>query len=139
MAYYTGIRPTRAGVLLMIGVVVLTALITFGLFWVKNTAEQARRDEAVKIAEQNLEEQSDEGVALNEGDDSNTESSNESTGEQSESNTESQSNSSSNSSSSQQSATELPQTGIEDVAPLFIIGLLTFSVSAYIVSRRQLA
>lgn len=62
------VRITRAGVALTVGIILLTGLIIGGLLWAKSSGEQARREEALQIAEQNLEEQSRQDVALNEGD-----------------------------------------------------------------------
>ena len=62
------VHVTRAGVALTVGIILLTGLIIGGLLWAKESGEQARRAEALQIAEQNLEEQSRRGVALNEGD-----------------------------------------------------------------------
>lgn len=136
MANYTGLRPTRAGILLIIGIIVATGLIVAGLLWVKQSGEQARRDEAVKIAEQNLEEDSkSDDVALNDGDESNqqeqapTESNQESTPNGAEQNT---------STSNNPSVTELPQTGAGDIVPFVAAGLLAFSVSSYVISRRKI-
>ncbi len=62
------VHVTRAGVALTVGIILLTGLIIGGLLWAKESGEQARRAEALQIAEQNLEEQSRRDVALNEGD-----------------------------------------------------------------------
>ena len=58
MAIFGGWRLTRRGVVFVIGIIVLVGLVFVGIYGVRERAEQARRDEAVKIAEQNLEEQS---------------------------------------------------------------------------------
>ena len=102
------VRITRAGVALTVGIIVVTGLIIGGFFWAKQSGEQARRDAATKIAEQNLEDQS-KNVALNKGDkDNNTQSS------QNSDNTNNSSNSNSSTSQSgatnQGTATSLPST-----------------------------
>ena len=51
------VRITQAGVALTVGIIIVTGLIIGGFFWVKTAGEQARRDDAIKIAEQNLEKQ----------------------------------------------------------------------------------
>ena len=62
MALFGGWRLTKAGILFVIGVVVLAGLVTGGIFLVKNRGETARREEAVKIAEQNLKDESQVAV-----------------------------------------------------------------------------
>jgi hypothetical protein len=58
MAAFGGWRLTRTGILFVIGILVLGGLVTGGVFLVKNRGEAVRRDEAVKVAEQNLKDQS---------------------------------------------------------------------------------
>lgn len=135
------IRITRAGVALTVGIIVVTGLIIGGLFLAKNQGEQARRDDAIRIAEQNLEEQSSEGVSLG-GGESNTETtqseeSTESAGEGSTS-TESSSEAASGDVASTSAAEELPATGPADVTALLVIGLITFAGVSYFRSRRAL-
>ena len=143
------VRITRAGVALTVGIIVLTGLIIGGLFWVRQSGEQARRDEATKIAEQNLEEQSGNDVALNDdskknddNDKSKDESSSSSNDTSSTTKNESESSStseSSNASSSSQSASELPQTGpAETGVAVIALGATTFAAVAYYRSRRSL-
>ena len=138
------VRITRAGVALTVGIIVLTGLLIGGLFWVRESGEQARRDEAVKIAEEKLEEQSGNDVALNEGDEGS-----EATNEATEGNTEQQPADESTSEETGQDipatgvdepeqADELPQTGVADVAPFMALGLLTFAGVSYYRSRRVL-
>ncbi len=125
------IRITRAGVALTVGIILVTGLIIGGLFLVKNQGEQARRDDAINIAEQNLEEQSDEGVALNEGEGNTETSQNEET--------ESQQSAGSSEATEQVAASELPATGPADTAAaLFVVGLLTFASVSYYQSRKLL-
>lgn len=58
MAVFGGRRLTRTGLLFVIGIIVLGGLVTGGIFLVKNHGEAVRRDQAVKIAEANLKDQS---------------------------------------------------------------------------------
>ncbi|MGH7218230.1 MAG: LPXTG cell wall anchor domain-containing protein [Candidatus Microsaccharimonas sp.] len=128
---------TRSGVALTVGIIILTGLIIGGLFIVKGQGEQARRDEAVKIAEKNLEDRSNEEVALNEGEEEN---SNESTtsGDNGEATEVPQTGTSNNSESTESGVTaeELPQTGTGDTLAVVGAGALTFAGVAYIRSRK---
>jgi len=135
------IRVTQAGVALTVGIIIVTGLIIGGFFIVKNNAETARRDEAIKIAEQNLEEQSGNNVALNEGDSESN--SNESTSSDDATKSDDAANESTDTSSAGGNAgssapvSELPQTGPADqLASLVVMALLTFSVVSYIGSRQ---
>ena len=146
------VRITRAGVALTVGIIVVTGLIIGGLFWAKQSGEQARHNAATKIAEQNLEDQS-KNIALNNGDSSSNNSSNSSQnssnsssnttdnfGSTTQNNSSDNSNSTNNSSNSSQSSstTELPKTGISDITPIIGAGLLAFIGAAYYRSRRTL-
>lgn len=62
MAIFNGWRITRAGVVFVLGILVLAGLVLGGIWVVRERAEQARRDEAIKIASENLEEESEEVV-----------------------------------------------------------------------------
>lgn len=53
------IRITQAGVALTVGIIGVIALIIGGLFYVKQNGEQARRQEAIEIAERTLQSQSE--------------------------------------------------------------------------------
>ena len=138
------VRITRAGVALTVGIIILTGLLIGGLFWVRQSGEQARRDEAVKIAEQNLEDQSGNDVALNEGDASKDETSNDdksnTTDSEKSDNTSDTSTQDmpSTGTSTPEDADELPQTGTADVVPLIALGLVTFAGVSYYRSRRIL-
>ena len=141
------VHITRAGVALTVGIIVVTGLIIGGLFWIRGAGQQARQDEAMKIAQQQLEEESRNDVALNEGDEekaneNESQSSTESgtANNSSEQNTSSQTNnSSSNTSHSESAASELPQTGAGDLMPAVVLALLAFSAASYVVSKRQLS
>jgi len=144
------IRITQAGVALAVGIIIVTGLIIGGFFWVKNAGTQARREDAIKIAEQNLEKQSNKDVALNDGEASGSEASkNEASKNEASNGTASNSETSKNEASKSQSpatnntsantTTELPQTGPADqLATILIAGLLTFTAASYLASRQQL-
>jgi len=142
------IRITQAGVALTVGIIIVTALIIGGFFYVRNAGEQARREEAIKIAEQNLEDQSDEGVALNDDSKNNSENSSDkptdsnsgdTTNNQDTSNQDTSSSSSTNNSSADQPAGELPQTGPADsLTSVVVLSLLSFSAASYVNSRRRM-
>ncbi len=140
------VRITRSGVALTVGIIILTGLIIGGLFLVKGQGEQARRDEAVKIAEKNLEDRSNEEVALNEGEEEKND----------ESTTNNESNSAANGAANGEAAEvpqtgasntseatesevtveELPRTGAGDTLAVVGAGALTFAGVAYIRSRK---
>lgn len=127
------VHITRAGVALTVGIILLTGLIIGGLFMVKETGEQARRDEAITIAEETLQEQSDEEVALNDG-----------TAEEQASNDDDAAQApagvddTAQDQSGQTPASELPATGPAETASFVAIGLVAFAVTAYYRSRRAL-
>lgn len=126
------VRMTRAGVALTVGIIVLTGLIIGGLFWAKNTGEQARREEAIAIAEQNLEEESDEEIVLNEGNAS-EEQNGQSSGEVAQ---EATPDVAPETTPETSTVSELPQTGPSNGAAIVSIGLLTFLGVSYYQSRR---
>jgi FtsZ-interacting cell division protein ZipA len=153
------VRITQSGVALTVGIIILTALIIGGLFWMKQTGEQARRDEAVKIAEEKLESQSNDGVALNEGEGSENKEAERSNGETtspSEEKPESipgaettpnESHSDTQSSDElaqtgtdvpEETVAELPETGLADTGAIVTLGLATFAAVTYYRSRRSL-
>jgi FtsZ-interacting cell division protein ZipA len=153
------VRITQSGVALTVGIIILTALIIGGLFWVKQTGEQARRDEAVKIAEEKLESQSSDDVALNEGEEAEkneTERSNGETASPSEENAETipGSEATPNESSSdtqpsdelaqtgtdvpEETVAELPETGLADTGAVLVLGATTFAAVTYYRSRRSI-
>lgn len=135
------IRITQAGVALTVGIIILTGLIVGGFFLVKNSGEQARRDEATKIAQQNLEEQSRDEVAL-ESEDSQAPPKEESpTGEEATSTPPADTSATETEAEAAQqpAAEQLPQTGpAEQLSNVMALTLLTFSVASYVNSRRQI-
>jgi len=133
------VQLTRAGVALTVGIIVVTGLIAGGLLFVKHSGEQARHEEAVKIAEQNLEAQSNKEVALNNG------KSDESDDKPSDKQTDKGSSKPANeaaggSADGSVAATvdELPQTGASDVSALLVIGAITYAAVLYGQSKRAL-
>jgi len=128
MALFGGRRITRAGILFIVGVLVLGALVTGGIFMVKSQGEAVRRDEAIKIAEQTLKDQSE--VA--------TQSVN--TPESTETDAESASAGSDGVVvATTTDAETLPETGpeaLQGLGQFVIIAVLAFSVATYISSRR---
>lgn len=133
------VRITGAGVALTVGIIVVTGLIIGGLFWARQSSEQARNEETTKIAQEQLEQQSDEDVALNEGENKD-ENKDESTqnGSSNSSNNGSETQNSGTTGGSGQSGSELPQTGAGDVVPILGAALLALSSVAYYKSRRAL-
>ena len=139
------VRITRAGVALTVGIILVTGLIIGGFFWARQSSEQARRNEAIKIAEQNLESLASEDSALNEGEENaesneSTTDSEESTSNEStpESNGSNSTENSSDSAQNEANVSELPTTGPESLASVVAIGALVFSITAYVQSRRSL-
>lgn len=126
MAVWTGWRITRTGIVFIIGVVVLAAL-AFGAVWyVQQRGEQARRAEAVKIAEQNLTEQSktatNSPTKVDDGSSEPTSSNGTHTDTQPTSSTT--------------STVELPATGT-DASSIVVVTILSLATSLYIASRRM--
>ena len=125
MATFDGWRLTRTGVVFVVGVVVLAALVFAGIWYVQQRGEQARRAEAIKVAEETLKDQSEIAVetkpdngAVNSG------TVNPQTGSSTTTN-----------STTTNTATELPATGPE-IANIAIITVLALSVAYYMASRR---
>ncbi len=143
------IRVTRAGVWLTVGIIVLTGAVLGGLYIAAQRGEKARRDEAIAIAEKNLQEQSKNDTALNQGSGTSGEdSTNESATGQSGSSGSTESNgatggtsssnsaSPNNSASQQATVSELPQTGpVSGLFAALVGGIVTYAVIAYVRSR----
>ena len=142
------VRITRAGVGLTIGIIILGLAVLGGLYLVKQRGEEARRDQAIQIAQQNLESQSNNGTAptsdgsnssssTNNGSNSSNNSSN--NGSQNTSNLSNSNGSTSSNTATPNTSTELPQTGpTEQWGSALALALLTFSIAAYMVSKQQL-
>ena len=138
MAVYT----RRTGLALTVGIIILSLVALGGLYLVKNQGEQARREEAVKVAEERLKAESEQEVALENG------AANESVTEEVVVEEESQAGSEQSAGSGTgagqgnggnvAAAEELPQTGSSEVLTAVALGVLTFSVATYAVSRNNL-
>ena len=129
MAIFGGWRLTRTGILFVIGIIVLAGLVTGGVFLVKNRGEATRRAEAVKIAEQNLKDQSEVAVQPVTVQETAAEAqTNQTTATATETVTAAAS-----------TAESLPQTGpaeLQALGRILIVTLLAFSASFYVASRR---
>ena len=139
MVILGGWRLTRAGILFIVGILVLGGLVTGGIFLVKNHGEAVRRDQAVKVAEQNLKDQS--RVATQPVNANSTSSNADSDAAKTNSTTTDTGTSSATNTAvvAGSTAAALPETGIDDVKTLgstFIVAIFTFSVASYIASRR---
>lgn len=132
---------TRAGVGLVVGIIILGVLVWGGLSIVRDRGEQARQAEAIKIADEQLKTESEKGVALNpdKDKDSNpkTESQNGISGSGSQGST-STAQPGGSTSGSASNAAELPKTGPE-AASIVALGLLTFATLSFVRSRQLLA
>ena len=118
MAILNGWRLTRRGVLFVAGIIVLAGLVFGGIYFVRERAEQARRAEAVKIAEQNLQDQS------------------EGTGQSAtETHPPAEETKDDQKESSGSSTDELPATGAE-LNHVVIITMLSLAGAFYVTSRR---
>jgi FtsZ-interacting cell division protein ZipA len=113
MPMFNGWRLTRTGVLFVIGIIVLAGLVFGGIVLVRERGEQARRNEAIKVAEQSLKDESEVAVTPVE----EKPAAEESTAMQS------------------QTTTELPQTGPE-LTGLIAVTILSLSAAFYVTSRR---
>ena len=127
MAMFSGWRITRVGILFVIGVLVLGGLVFAGVSLVKQRGEQVRRDEAVKIAEQNLKNES-ESVPASEGATSGA--------APAESAEDNKPAATSTVATTGGTSTELPQTGLEGVGSILAVTALSLSVAFYVASRR---
>lgn len=122
------VHVTRAGVVLTVGIIVLTGLIVGGLFWAKHSGEGARRNEAIALAEQNLKEDSRKEVVLNDG-----------ATQKNDNQQGTERPSSAQSSENDSTVGELPQTGLADgFGTVIAIGVITFTSVSYLRSRRAL-
>lgn len=120
------VHITRTGVALTVGVIILGLAALGGLYAVKQHGEQARRDEAIAIAQQQLESESRQEVALNDGEDST----------KTQPAQDEQSNGGERSSDS---TSELPQTGAGSAWTILLAGVVTYVVVFFASSRVRVA
>lgn len=118
------VRVTRAGVGLTIGIIILALVVLGGLYIVKQRGEQARRDEAITIAKENLETQSSDKGALNEG------TNNTNTADEGGASEMPASN------GGDVATSQLPQTGPGDFLAFVGVALLVFVGTSYLRSRQ---
>jgi FtsZ-interacting cell division protein ZipA len=120
---------TRAGVGLVVGIIILGLLVFGGLWLVNQRGEQARREEAITIADQQLQSESNEEVAIDTSNGTNAPEA------ESETNpTAPQPNNGAAAAPAPAAAHELPQTGPE--ASVVMIGVLAFAVASFVHSRK---
>lgn len=124
------VRVTRSGVALTVGIIIIGLLVLGGLYVVKQRGEQARREDAIQVAQENLESQSSQNGALNPG----TDSSDTATTPRDDGDRSQQMPTGGNSNAA--TPGELPATGPTEVASLFAVALLSFSMVAYAQSRK---
>jgi len=132
MAMLGGWRLTRTGVLFVIGIVVLAGLVTGAVFLVKGRGEQVRRDEAVKVAEQNLREQSQGPIA--------SDTDNDAAEQEAKAKAEADAKAAEEAKNAEIAAVDpnqLPQTGpADDFGRILVVTILATSVAFYVGSRR---
>ena len=141
------VRITRSGVGLTVGIIVLALVVLGGLYLAKERGEQARRADAIEVAQQNLESQSGTGTLTPSVDGDVEESgtpSEESQGESeatngSEEGTTTEEEVAVEESVAEESPEELPQTGTNEITAIIAIAMLTFASVSYIASRRARA
>ena len=126
-------QVTRAGVGLVVGIIILGLLVLGGMWLVRERGEQARREEAINIADQQLQAQSDEDIAIKP-DDTSSDAPAKPEPSATTGQTETQNNSPVTS-NPPAAATELPQTGPGAIS-IVGIGLLSFAVASFVHSRK---
>ena len=149
------VRITRTGLGLTVGIIVLALVVLGGLYLAKERGEQARRADALEVAQQTLDAQSGTGAltpsidgeteqsgtategsgAANGSTEESTAGSN-GTGQSATSQAEQDTKPAGN--TAQSSPSQLPQTGPVEGASIIAAALLAFSVASYTTSRQQL-
>jgi len=128
---------TRAGVGLVVGIIILGLLVLGGLYLVRERGEQARRAEAINIADQQLQAESDSDIAIStDGDAEETPAAEEQPATTGQTDTSDDSPvSAAPPATPPAAAAELPQTG-PDAISIVGLGLLSFAVVSFIHSRK---
>lgn len=124
MAIFNGWQITRAGVVFVVGIIILIGLVFGGVWMVRERGEQARRQEAAKIAQQNLEEQSETDPSTQTGTNTGAVAVSEPTDPDTQTTT-----------STPPASNVLPETGA-DVSQIVSVTLVTLAVAYYVTSRR---
>ena len=141
MARFSGWHLTRTGILFVIGIIVLGGLVTGGVFLIKNHGEMVRRDQAAKVAEQNLKNESKTTTTTTVATDSGTKTTT-STNSASTTNTNTNGGSGTTTATSNTATSQLPVTGIDPISTIEtagILAILAFSVTSFVASRRAAA
>ena len=120
MAIFNEWRITRAGILFVVGIIVLAGLVFGGIWLVRERGEQARREDAIKVAEENLQKQSEVATQPN------------NNGQQTGANTQPPA-------AAPPTGVELPATGIADLAPVLVLAIVALAAGYYVSSRRAAA
>lgn len=133
---------TRAGVGLVVGIIILGLLVLGGLWLVRERGDQARRDEAITIADQRLKAESRQDAAQNSDNTNSDNNEEESNPKPSEVASEPQNTPTipqgGTSTTNPESADELPQTGPEATS-IAALGILSFAVLSFVHSRKLLS
>jgi hypothetical protein len=130
MSVFSGWRITRTGIIFVLGIIILAGLVFGGIWLVRERGEQVRRQEAVKIAEQNLETQSQAPTETKP--EAKPETNTETTSTPTQTDTETKP-------ASTVAATNsgtLPETGPGDIAQVIVVAILALAGAYYVTSRR---
>jgi len=128
-------QVTRAGVGLVVGIIILGALVLGGLYLVRERGAQARREEAITVADQQLQAESDKEIALNSDDDKQETPAETPAPAKTEEPTKAPQTTPAPTKPQPAAATELPQTGPEAFS-FVAVGLLSFAVVSFVRSRK---
>jgi FtsZ-interacting cell division protein ZipA len=131
MAASSRLNLTRTGIALLIGIIILAVLVIGGLLFLRDRGEQARREQAISAADQQLKQDSDRDIAIDSGNGNNqAEIEAAPSGEPAPADANP-------APSSTPEASTLPETGPE-LAPIIAVALLSFAAASYLQSRRRL-
>ena len=125
MAVFTGVRITRTGIIFVAGIIVLAGLVGTGVWIAHNRGDQARHDAAVKIAQQNLESQSQPAVSTTTSTSSSSDTNN----------TPAQPDTTAQTATATTTTAALPTTGANPMQ-IIVLSVLTLAAAYYVTSRR---
>jgi len=123
MSIFAGVRITRTGIIFVAGIVVLAGLVGVGAWTAHNRGEQARHDATVKIAQQNLESQSQPAVSTT------------TTSSDTNSGTVATPDTTQTQTTTSTTTAALPTTGANPVQ-IIALSVVTLAVAYYVTSRR---